>query len=344
MTDASREARGEVEVVASAAQRLHGSAAWCATMQVCWDNMLETLCDGIPLSPLGGTNELVKALNAGRLGADALPRDHFYAYSGPRDQQARREIETALRQRFGQSSDILDQLDWSEPAPGVVSLLFYCMLYRKFSFPVPFGVREGEPWGDEDGDEDACVTYFEAHDPHRYRARRMREQVRPLYYVDDRHHAVSLQTKEGDSIVLVRSPRGVTFAEMWDNAIDQARCANQAQTLPLGDDDSFRCPYLSLELSKEFRELDGLVFLDAKGQECGITQALQTIRLSLDNEGGEVKSEAAIATCAMGALDFSRIRNFDYDGRFALFLVGGEVRADSHPYLALLVDDVRLFQ
>lgn len=65
----------------------------------------------------------------------------------------------------------------------------------------------------------------------------------------------------------------------------------------------------------------------------------------MDNAGGEVKSEAAIAVSVEAAMpDFSRMRNFDYDGRFALFLLDGKTRGHARPYLALLVDDVRLFQ
>ena len=253
MTSSGGNTSRGIEVVASDVQAVRGSAAWCATIQVCWDNMLETLCDGGPLNPLGGANELVRALNTSELGRDALPRDHFYAYSGPKNNRARSEIETEARHRFGQSSEVLDQLDWSETSPGMTSLLFYCMLYRKFSFVVPFGVCEEEPWGDGD----VCVTYFEAYDPDQRLSRKMRQQVKPLYYKDGQHHAVSVQTKEGDSVVLVRSPRGRSFSEMWANMLDQAKRADSTQTRPLDDHDSFMCPNLSLRLSKEFHELEG---------------------------------------------------------------------------------------
>lgn len=270
MTSVDGNADRGIEVVASDVQAVRGSAAWCATIQVCWDNMLETLCDGGPLNPLGGANELVRALNTSELGRDALPSGHFYAYSGPKSNRARREIETEVRRRFGQSSEVLDQLDWSEPSPGMTSLLLYCMLYRKFSFLVPFGVCEEESWGDGD----TWVTYFEADDLDRRLSRKMRQQVKPLYYKDRQHHAVSLQTKEGDSVVLVRSPQGGSFSEMWANTLEQAKRAGSTQTRPLDDHDSFMCPNLSLKLSKEFRELEGLEFLDAKGQECIIDRAL----------------------------------------------------------------------
>lgn len=331
-----------IEVVASAAQPVRGSAVWCATMQMCWDNMLDTLCDGHPLVPLGGANELVKALNAGTL-EKVMLSGGYYTYSGMRDVAARRTIESAVKRITGEGSDILDQIDWSEPTLDAIPLLFYSLLYRKFSFPVPFGVCE-ESWGDCE-DEDVCVTYFEAHDFDPDLDWKMREQVHPLYYVDERHHAVSLQTKEGDEVVLVRSPQGEIFAEMWDSVVDLAGRAGRTETRPLDEWDTFMCPNLSLEVLKEFHELEGVEFLGADRSKCEISQALQFVRMRLDNAGGEVKSEAAIAASVGGALpDFSSIRHFDYDGRFALFLLDGKAQGQARPYLALLVDDVRLFQ
>lgn len=346
MKDAKGVAGKGIEVVASAAQPVCGSAVWCATMQMCWDNMLATLCEGRPLVPLGGANELAQALNAGAR-EKGLLTGGYYAYSGERTMRARGEIEAAVRRITGEGSELLDRIDWSEPSPGMISLLFYSLLFRKFSFLVPFGVCEDEPWGDEgdEDDDDVCATYFEAYDPDRRLDQKMRKQVHPLYYVDERHHAVSLQTKEGDEVVLVRSPSGATFAEMWDNAVDLARRADRAKMRPLNDDDTFRCPNLSFAVSKEFLELEGIEFLDATERECKISQALQTVRLRLDNAGGEARSEAAIAVSVGAAMpDFSRMRHFDYDGRFVLFLLDGKVRGHACPYLALLVDDVRLFQ
>lgn len=66
--------------------------------------------------------------------------------------------------------------------------------------------------------------------------------------------------------------------------------------------------------------------------------------MRLDNVGGEARSEGAITVIDTGVPDFSRMRRSDYDGRFALLLVDGRPRALVRPYLALLVDDVRLFQ
>ena len=121
MKDAKGVAGKGIEVVASAAQPVCGSAVWCATMQMCWDNMLATLCEGRPLVPLGGANELAQALNAGAL-EKGLLTGGYYAYSGERTMRARGEIEAAVRRITGEGSELLDRIDWSEPSPGMISL------------------------------------------------------------------------------------------------------------------------------------------------------------------------------------------------------------------------------
>ncbi|MGI6535100.1 MAG: hypothetical protein ACOX12_01585 [Eggerthellaceae bacterium] len=328
-----------IEVVASDVQQVTGSAAWCATMQICWDNLLDRLCGGEPLSPKSDENVTVSALNGGRFDSGMVSDDHYYAYAGPKGPAAKREIESAIRKRFEQESDLLGSVDWSEPPAGVEELIFYCMLYRKFSFVVPFGVLE-----DED-DEGVYVTYFEADDPNPRLAEKMREQVRPLYYLDRDHHAVSINTREGDRVVLVRSPEGSTFAEMWDAVQRRAKSADQRQTRPLDDVDTFLCPNLSFDLDKRFGELEGVEFDAADGTPCSIQQALQTIRMTLDNEGGEVKSEAVLCACAGSApMEWPEARRFAYGGPFALFLMDGKVPRGSRPYLAVMVDDIEKFQ
>lgn len=329
-----------IEVLASNREPVSGSAAWCVTMQICWDSLLGQLCGGGPLVPKGEERSLVLALNDGRLGRDTIPNDHYYAYAGPRNSAARREIEDAIRLKFGQTSDVLGAIDWSAAPEGLVDFLFYCMLYREFSFPVPFGVAEDVNWGGE-----SFVTCFEAADPDPHLEERMRRQVHPLYYLDEEHHAVSIATKEGDRVILVRSPEGASFSDMWEAIQRRAGKANRRQKKPLGENDTFCCPNLSLDLYKEFKELEGVEFDAADGSPCKIGQALQTIRMRLDNEGGEVKSEAALLALA-GCLpmELPDVREFIYDGPFTLFLLDGRLRHGSKPYLALMVDDIELFQ
>lgn len=341
--------RNGIDLLASDRQAVEGSAAWCATMQICWNKMADKLRDGrpIPLSVKGGP--LAKDMASGGFDASMLSDDHYYAFCGPKTYRAAREIKRNIKDRFGETSDALGQIDWSMRSQE--ELLFYAMLSRAFSFQVPFGRVEDEHWESRDetstGDDDeAYAACFGADDRNPAIEARMREQVHPLYYLDNEHHAVSIDTKEGDVVILQRSPNGSTFAEMWLGLLKKTAQATRDERKPLEEKESFTCPSLSLDLQGDFRGLVGTE-IQGRGDPYRIGQAFQTLQMKLDDTGTSVKSEAALSAVATGAPDFemlARKRHFDYTGPFALYLVDGNAPLASRPYLALMVDDIRLFQ
>lgn len=73
-----------------------------------------------------------------------------------------------------------------------------------------------------------------------------------------------------------------------------------------------------------------------------IEKAIQSIKFSLDETGGKVKSEAGVdswKTISMAGEE--KVRYFNVNDTFALFLK--EEKKDV-PYLALRVDDIRKYQ
>lgn len=335
-----------VELLASDRQPIEGSAAWCATMQICWNEMVDRLRGGspLPVSVRGGS--LARGLSLGGFDASMLSDDHYYAFSGPKTRAARREIERNISQRFHETSDVLDRVGWSKRPHR--ELLFYAMLSWAISFPVPFGDVDGELWdgSDDAEDEGPYFSCFGTGGEKPALVGRMREEVHPLYYADGEHHAVSVDTKEGDVVILQRSPETSTFAEMWEGLLARTAQATRDERKPLEEGETFICPYLFLDLQKDFRELVGTE-AQGRGDSYRIAQAFQALRMRLDNTGGRVKSEAALLVAATGVPDFemlARMRHFDYTGPFALYLVDGNAPLASRPYLALMVDDIRLFQ
>ena len=53
-------------------------------------------------------------------------------------------------------------------------------------------------------------------------------------------------------------------------------------------------PYLSLNVMKEYKELEGQPIKDSEGNLIEIGTALQTIKFTLDDVGGKIKSEAGV--------------------------------------------------
>ena len=89
--------------------------------------------------------------------------------------------------------------------------------------------------------------------------------------------------------------------------------------------------YVELE-NKEIKTLDGIYMID---------KAIQSIKFSLDEKGGKVKSEAGMDVKFETSVLENKSRYFYVNDTFALFLK--ESNKDK-PYFALRVDDISKFQ
>ena len=311
-----------------------GNAAWCAPMQICWDMLADELNEGEALSE-EGKPEIVAELNDGHFDTTMLNEDHYVSYAGPQTTAAKAEIEELIDERFGQTSDILDALEWVDD-PEEALILFYAMLYRKFTFYVAFDTLDPAPFGSAEGGnlvED--VAYFGADDADSEAL----DWVSPLFWESDGHCAAQISTKEGDIVILARGLEGATFDELWNNMMDAADAS--AEFPGVG---SFACPKLAIDMLTRYHDLEGLKFSLVTGIDIQIESALQTLRFTLDETGGEIKSEAAMSVKATGLImEEPTPRDFRFDDSFVLFLVDGTSAGEFYPYAGLLVNDIEEF-
>ena len=321
-------------LVASDHSLASGNAAWCAPMQICWNNLEDDLNGGEPL-PEDGKPAIVAELNDGHFESDMLNEDHYVAYSGPQTKEAKEQIENLIEERFGETSDILDMLEW-EDDPDTSLLLFYAMLYRDFNFFVPFDELEDAPFGSEAGGNLVeGVSYFGADEEDEEAL----EWVSPLFWESDDHFAAQISCEEGDILVLARGLSGSTFDELWNDMMDTADSSGEFFSVG-----SFACPKLAVDVLTDYGDLEGLKFDLVSGDEITIQKALQTLRFELDETGGKIKSEAALSVKATGLImEEPEARDFRFDDSFVLFLVDGTSTGEYYPYAGLLVNDISEF-
>lgn len=337
-------AQGAIPLVVTEQEPVDGDAAWCGSMQVCWDMLMDRFNGGRPIvfdDEASNTAEIAH-LNERTFGTQNMSDDHYYAYAGFATLAARDEIEEALMAKFGEGSDILSSISWAESQLAADRLL-YAMIFRRFAFEHPFELNEGDGLfgygGADDGRQAYDVTYFEAADDDQ------RSQVSVLYYASPTDHATRIATADGDEVILVRSPAAGTLGEIWAEANRRSEGYDGGRSL--AGDETFMCPCIDIDLRREFPEWGRSTFsvsLDGWIDKARITEAIQTLKLSLDNEGGRVKSEAAITLKIESAMPADRARDFSYDGRFAMFVVDANAPDPSMPYVGVLVDDVTRFQ
>ena len=104
--------------------------------------------------------------------------------------------------------------------------------------------------------------------------------------------------------------------------------------------DKFKAPMIELDVLKTYTELENKPFRTYSNEEITIENAIQTIKFSLNEKGGKIKSEAAIGI-KMTSLIHEEIRTFEINDTFALFIKESNKNI---PYLALKVNDITKFQ
>ena len=112
------------------------------------------------------------------------------------------------------------------------------------------------------------------------------------------------------------------------------------------DIDEFKAPKLTFNEKREYKELAHKLFRTADGGLAQIEKAIQSIKFSLDEKGGEIKSEATIDLKKVNSAvepieERKEPRYFYVDDTFALFL---REKGKSKPYFARKISDITKFQ
>lgn len=322
-----------ITIVPSLRDEITADSAWCATFQLVWNDLKNEYVKqdvefAIP-------NEMMKNLNQETFTEDMISDEYYYKTWGPKTLEKKAEIEKGIKDKFNETSDILHLIDWENlDSDECERMIFYTMLRRDFEYPKEFTkLPEGKF-----GDEYENVKYFGISGSSN---KQLDSQVRVLFYNSDEDYAVSLETKNGDEVVLYKNPTGKTFEEIYSNLTNNAKSYKGKRTF--AEIDQLRVPYVNLDVLREYPELCGNPFLTADGKTIIIDQAMQTIKFEIDEKGGKIKSEATITTKenAMIMPAEEEPRYFYFDDTFAMFL---KEESKDIPYFGILIDDITKYQ
>ena len=247
---------------------------------------------------------------------------------GRKNLKLKNKIESAIKEKFNQESEILDKFDWSpdelDSGKDVIDRYFlYSMLYREFEFNKKF-----DTFNDK-FKEIENVKYFgiiKDNDE-------IRDQIKVYYYNDEEDFAIKLITKNNDEVIVIKNPKGETFEEIYNNIKGK-------ETTDFNSDDNFMMPVIDFNVLREYVELENKDIKTLYGIYM-IDKAIQSIKFSLDEKGGKVKSEAGMDVKFETSVLENKSRYFYVNDTFALFLK--ESNKDK-PYFALRVDDISKFQ
>ncbi len=320
-----KETKG-VEVVPTLSDKVSADTSWCPTFQLIWNDFKNDIVkEDIKFDE---KSDILDNLNKEDFTTKDISDNYYYKIYGRKNLELKNKIETAIKEKFNQTSDILDQFDWSNDAldsgEDVIDRYFlYSMLYRKFEFNKKF-----DTFNDK-FKEIENVKYFgiiKDNDE-------IRDQIKVYYYNDENDFAIKLITKNNDEVIVIKNPKGETFEEIYNNIKGK-------ETTDFNSDDNFMMPKIDFNVLREYNELENRKIETVDGIYT-IEKAIQSIKFSLDEKGGKVKSEAGMDVKFETTVSDKKIRNFYVDDTFALLLKESN---KEKPYFALRVDDISKFQ
>ena len=325
LTSASVLAAG-VEVLPTMQSRSNAQdRVWVGTFQLVWNDFMDKVIH-MPVRFREGTPVSVQELNKQAFTELDLSEDCYYKMAGKVTKRTKKQIAKAIKKKFDETSDILDQIDWN---PKQEKLLIYAMLKKDFEF-----LNEFEKLGKAPFAQNQEAEYFGISKGNS----ELSEGVEVLFYNSERDFAVKLITKNNDEVYLYKNPSNKAFNYIWQDMWKKKSYFKGITEFK--NNDELKVPNIKFAEEKMFDEVTNKRI---KGTNLVIDKAMETIKFDMNNKGVELKSEAAmsIATCSMPSPEEMIPREFNFDDTFVIFL--REVKKQK-PYFALRVHDISKFQ
>ena len=300
----------------------NGNTIWVGTFQIVWNEVINNIVKG-PLEFIGGTKDTGKSLNKREFNKTDISEDSYYTKFGIVSPKLKKEIETGIKEKFNETSDILGLIDFTYDPQ---KMLIYAMLKKDFKFLEAFEKLDEETFGTNP----KKVKYFGVKADSSYK---LYKNLTALFYNSKDDYAVKLHTKSNDEVILYRTDDVQKLNEYFEDI--KTKSDKYEGEKYFGHNDRFKVPEISLYEITNFKEVEGK---SIKGTDFRIDKTIETIDFKMDNEGVKLKSEAAMMMATSAAPGFRpQIRYFYFNKNFVLFLI----EKDKHvPYFAMRVVDV----
>ena len=195
----------DLSVALTLEDEIQADTIWCGTFQLIWNDLKNDLAkQDIVFTP---QLDVVNNLNKETFTTDDLSEESYYKKIGTPSLELKEEIENAIKEKFNETSNILDDFDWEKARPE--DYFLYVMLKKEFEFETEFEELENGNFGDYEN-----VKYFGIENDE---SELIRNQVQVLYYNSKDDFAIKLLTKENDEVILSKKPQGKTFNEIYKN-------------------------------------------------------------------------------------------------------------------------------
>jgi len=314
---------GTSSIVLSLEDNFKKNDYWSASFNLLW-NALTYEMDSENIKNSSSKNKkLIDNLNKKTFTKTNLKSDAYYNKYGYATEELKNAIAKDLKKKFNMNSEILDNVNWNGE-----KYYMYSALYKNLKFKYKFQNLDKEMFKNKDG-----VAYFGLK---KNGNKKIREQIRVLYYKDINNFAIKLITASDDEVILSRGAKGNNFLEVYQNI--QKNTESYDGSLVFSKNDELKVPVISFHYYEEIDDLNG-VGLPLTKEDEKIGKIIRDTSFKLDARGDKLMDKDAIAM--QEELLDKDMRLFYLTSDFSLFLI--EKNKDL-PYFALNVTDIGKFQ
>lgn len=317
----------DLNIVLSLEDNIKKNSVWCGAFNIIWNDLKNELVKkDIVFEPQFSE---VENLNKGTFNTKYLNNNSYYKKIGIVKPELKIEIENAIKDKFNETSSILDNFDFTYTNDK--NYFLYAMLKKEFNFLYAFTQLDNGNFKDVEN-----VKYFGIDE---ITSSSVYDQVEILYYDSKNSFAVKLKTKENEEVILVRGFTKTSFKDIYEEINNKK--ANYTGIKILESGDVLKVPEIKLNIKKEFENLENKEFSFANGEKYIIEKAMQTIEFELDKKGGKIKSEAGMQMNTSAKVSDRMKREFLFDDDFVIML---KEKDKELPYFAAYISDIKSVQ
>lgn len=297
---------------------------WVGTFQLVWNDLINEFIKS-PVEFIGYKSDIAKELNKQEFTINDLSESAYYKKWGAVTPELKKEIEKGIKEKFNETSDILDQFNWT-PAKG--KYLLYAMLKKDFEYIEKFNKLPDDEFTGSIGN----VEYFGLDEDSTYE---QRNSVDVLFYNRENDYAISLKSKQGDIICLYRTDDDKILENYYKDIL--AKEKRYTGSKEFGKKDKFKAPMLDFKSERKFEELCNIPI---KNSPYIISEAIETVQFKMNETGVKLKSEAAIGIRKIISVDKTIPRHFYFDNKYVIFIS----EQGKKPYFGMKITDAKSLQ
>ena len=298
---------------------------WGGNFQIAW-NEFENNIVKQNIKFEGDTPNIINELNKKVFTSDMLTKDKYYIKVGPTSPKLKDEIMNEIHQKFNRDVNLeINQINFDIPKN---CYTIFSMLFDNFEFITPLDKLKNDSFNNSQ----EMVEYFGINNASN---ESLNDNIKVLFYNNETDFGIKILTQSNDEVILYRTDSKDTFQDTYNQILEKTNKYNGDKKFL--NNDILKIPYINIDTLINYDDLCGRLILGKN--KIYITNALQNIKFSLNEKGGNIESNSLIKNESL--LETSKGRNFDYSNKFVILI---KEENKELPYFALRVDNTDILK